>query len=184
MKPRQCFWIIAVFLLALCFAFPLQAADLTFYAGGVNPGSKKVEDRNISLDSGPVFGFRLGTNFVPSFGMEHTIAFSPDFLFPEGIEGVTDSKGFLFNSNLLISLPSSRIVPYVTAGIGFVHQYGSSNLPVGTEPAFNYGGGVKMPRMIGCFGLRFDMRGYRIGFVTDTVNMLEITGGLIVSVGK
>jgi hypothetical protein len=75
-------------------------------------------------------------------------------------------------------------VPYLTAGIGLVHQYGSSDLPVGTDPAFNYGGGVKVPRIKGPLGLRFDVRGYRVGFVTDTVNMLEMSGGIIISTGR
>ena len=116
--------------------------------------------------------------------MEHTIAFTSNFLYPRNIEGVTDSKGFLFNSNLILSLPTGKIVPYLTAGIGIVHQYGSSNLPVGTEPAFNYGGGVKVPRIKGPFGFRFDARGYRVGFVTNSVDMLEMSGGIMISIGK
>jgi hypothetical protein len=38
--------------------------------------------------------------------------------------------------------------------------------------------------MKGPFGLRFDIRGYRAGFVTDTVNMLEMSGGLMISTGR
>lgn len=184
MTSRSCLGIVPVVLLALLFACPSSAADLTFYVGGIHPGSIQVNDREISLDGGPVLGFRLATDFVPHFGMEHTIAFSPDFLFPNGVEGVGDSKGFLFNSNLIVSLPAKKIVPYLTAGIGFVHQYGSSGLPVGTDPAFNYGGGVKLPHMKGPFGLRFDVRGYRLGFVTESVNMFEVSGGLVISTGK
>jgi hypothetical protein len=84
----------------------------------------------------------------------------------------------------MITLPAVKFEPYLTAGIGLVHQYGSSDLPVGTKPAFNYGGGVKVPCIRGPFGVRFDIRGYRAGFVTDTVNMLEISGGLMISTGR
>jgi hypothetical protein len=184
MIARNCIGIVPVVVLILSFAFQAPAADFTFFIGGLNPGSIDFHDEKVSLDGGPVFGLRVGTNFVPSFGVEHTIAFSSDFLFPGNVEGVAGSKGFLLNSNLLFSLPAGKMVPYVTAGIGLVHQYGSSDLPVGTKPAFNYGGGVKLPHMKGPFGLRFDIRGYRIGFVTNTVNMLEISGGLIISTGK
>jgi len=184
MSKRYCFGSASVFILILFFAIPSQAADLTFYVGGINPGSIEYRGEQVSLDGSPVFGFRIGTDFVPSFGIEHTVAFSSDFLFPENVEGVSDSKGFLFNSNLIFSLPTGKVVPYFTAGIGLVHQYGSSDLPVGTDPAFNYGGGVKVHRIKGPLGLRFDVRGYRVGFVTDTLNMLEMSGGIIISTGR
>ena len=184
MSTRYCFGCVSVFILILSFTVPSQAADVTFYVGGINPGSIEYRGEQVSLDGSPVFGFRIGTDFVPFFGIEHTVAFSSDFLFPRNVEGVSDSKGFLFNSNLLFSLPTGKVVPYLTAGIGLVHQYGSSDLPVGTDPAFNYGGGVKVPRIKGPLGLRFDVRGYRVGFVTDTVNMLEVSGGIIISTGR
>jgi hypothetical protein len=184
MSARHCIGFISVVVLMLSFFVPSQAADLTFYVGGVKPGSINFHDVRTSLDGSPMFGFRLGTNFVPSFGIEHTIAFSSDFLFPRSVEGVTNAKGFVYNSNLLFSLPSKKIVPYITAGVGLMHQYGSSNLPVGTKLAFNYGGGLKFPRIKGPIGLRFDMRGYSAGVISNNVNMLEMSGGIMISTGK
>jgi hypothetical protein len=166
------------------FAARSQAADFTFYIGGVNPGSIEVDNERVPLDGSPVFGFRVGYNFVPFFGMEHTLAYSPDFLFPGNVSGIPDSKGFIYNSNLLISLPTRRIEPYLTAGVGLIHQWGSDGLPVGTKPSFNYGGGIKIPGIKGPIGLRFDIRGYRAGFVTDTVDMVEISGGIVISTGR
>lgn len=184
MRARHCIGMISAVVLMLSFAFPLNGADFTFYVGGVDPGSIEVEDEDVSLDGSPVFGFRVGTNFVPYFGMEHTLAFSTDFLFPGNIEGPADSRGIIYNANLMFTLPVKKIEPYLTAGFGLIHQFGSSDLPVGTEPAFNYGGGFKVPRIKGPFGLRFDVRGYRAGFVTNSVNMFEMSGGIMISTGR
>lgn len=180
---RYCAAAVSVILTVLVFALPSQAADVTFFIGGIHPGSIEKGDTKVPLEGGPVFGFRLASDFVPHFGMEHTIAFSSDFLFPEGAENVSDAKGFLYNSNLLISLPAGRVQPYLTAGVGLIHQWGSSNLPVGTKPAFNYGGGIKVPDVWGPLGLKFDIRAYRAGFVTDSVNMIEMSGGVVISIG-
>jgi hypothetical protein len=160
-----------------------QAADLSFYVGGVKPGSISYKDVKTSLDSSPIFGFRLGTTFVPSFGMEHTLAFSSDYLVPKGPSAITDAKGFVYNSNLLFSLPVKVVVPYITVGAGIIHQYGSSDMPVGTKFAFNYGGGLKYPHLAGPLGLRFDVRGYSAGIISNNLNLLEISGGIVLSLG-
>jgi hypothetical protein len=184
MKTRNTTWIILAFLAAVLFAIPLQAGDLTFFVGGVNPGSINYQGVKTSLDGSAVFGARLDTNFVPFFGMEHTLAFGSDYLFPHDVAGIKETSGFIYNSNLIFSVPMKKVVPYFTVGAGLIHQYGDSNTPVGTKFAFNYGGGLKFPRMAGPLGLRFDMRGYRAGTVSNKVNMLEVSGGLLISFGK
>jgi hypothetical protein len=65
-----------------------------------------------------------------------------------------------------------------------MHQYGDSNLPVGTKFALNYGGGLKFPRIAGPLGLRFDVRGYSAGLITDKLSILEVSGGIMLSFGK
>jgi hypothetical protein len=168
---------------ALLLAAPLQARDLTLYAGRVMPGSID----NISLKGSSIFGARLATNFVPLFGMEHTLALSSNYLFPKNDPAIQDAKGFVYNSNLIVSLPVpiKSAVPYLTAGAGLLHQYGDRNLPVGTKFAFNYGGGVKIPHLAGPLGLRLDLRGYSTsGIFSSNVNMLEVSGGLLLSMGK
>jgi hypothetical protein len=168
--------------LILFAAIQVQAADLTFFVGGINPGDLDVSGTKIALDSGPIYGVRLGTKFVPHFGMEHTFSFSSDFLYPQGVSGVTDAKGFIYNSNFIFDIPFHKIVPYVTAGLGLIYQYGSDNLPVGTNFAVNYGGGVKLPKMFGPVGLRFDARGYSVrGVFSTTLNMFEVSGGVLIS---
>jgi hypothetical protein len=170
--------------LTFLFAASSQAADLTFFVGGANPGSTDYHDVKTSLDNSPIYGFRFATNIVPYFGLEHTLAFSSDYLFPHSISAIKDANGFVYNSNLIFNIPVGKVVPYLTAGAGLLHQYGDDDLPVGTEFAFNYGGGLKFPRLIGPLGLRFDMRGYRAGAVSGKLNIFEVSGGVLISIGK
>jgi hypothetical protein len=121
---------------------------------------------------------------VPYFGLEHTLGFSSDYLFPRSVTPLKDAKGFVYNSNLIINIPAGKIVPYLTAGAGLLHQYGDRDMPVGTRFAFNYGGGVKFPRLLGPLGLRFDMRGYRAGGVSNKLSIFEVTGGVLISFKK
>ena len=73
-------------------------------------------------------------------------------------------------------------MPYVTAGLGLIHQYGADRLPIGTKFAINYGGGLKFPKLLGRAGLRFDARGYTAtGVFSHTVNMFEVSGGVMFS---
>ena len=178
---------------SICFLFALPvlfgssavALDLTVFAGGTKPGKLDIGGIETALDGGPVYGFRLGFPIVPMLGHEHTIAFSSDYLFPSGVSDITDAKGFVYNANLIFSLPVGTIVPYVTGGVGLIHQYGSPDLPVGTKFAVNYGGGLKFPRLVGPLGLRFDARGYTaVGTSGSSLNMLEVTAGVLLSIGR
>jgi len=184
MSPR--FLVAAVSILCSAFFFvgQPQAADLTFFIGGVNPGTINIDDVKTALDGGPIFGFRLANNFVPAFGMEHTLAFSSDYLFPRSVSSIKEARGFVYNSNLILNIPAGKLVPYLTAGVGVVHQYGDRDMPVGTRFAYNYGGGVKLLRLAGPMGLRLDIRGYRIGAFSNQLNLLEISGGVMLSLGK
>ena len=177
-----------MFAAALLVVFPAQsrAADLTAFVGGVMPGKPiTAQGIKLALDKSPVFGLRLATNFVPMFGLEHTLAFSSDYLLPHNAAAVLNAKGFVYNSNLIINVPAGRAVPYVTAGVGLIHQYGSPDLPVGTKFAFNYGGGLKIPRLFGPLGLRFDARGYTAtGIFSRQLNIFEVTGGVLISFGR
>jgi hypothetical protein len=183
MKSRCLLQITLVMAMICAIVMSLQAADLTFFVGGVKPGSITYKDVKTSLDGSPVYGFRVATNFVPFFGMEHTLGFSSDYLFPHNIAGIKDAKGFVYSGNLIINVPVRKAVPYFTFGAGLIHQYGSGDMPVGTKFAFNYGGGLKFPRLAGPLGLRFDMRGYRAGGVSNKLNLLEISGGVLLSLG-
>jgi hypothetical protein len=177
-------WTIAA---AFLMAAPLQAADFTFYVGGVVPGTVTYQSLKTSLDNSPIYGFRLATNFIPYFGLEHTLGFSSDYLFPRSVTDIKDAHGIVYNSNIILNFPVKikSTIPYVTAGAGLIHQYGDADMPVGTKFAFNYGGGLKFPNLAGPLGLRFDMRGYRTAAIfSDSLNMFEITGGVLLSISK
>jgi hypothetical protein len=184
MKVRQSFLFSLAVAIACLFSAQSKAADFSFYIGGVRPGKISVDNVKKSLDSSPVFGFRVGTSFGQSIGTEHTLAFSSDYLFPRDKDTIRESKGFVYNSNLIINIPAGKVVPYLTAGAGLIHQYGDLNMPVGTEFAFNYGGGLKFPRILGPLGLRFDVRGYRVGIFSNKLNIFEASGGVLLSMGK
>ena len=159
-----------------------NAADLTLFVGGAKPGKLKKSGILTSLDGGPVFGARLGVNFVPALGVEGTLAFSSDYLFPRSFAEVTDTKGFVGSTNLIVSFPHKHVVPYLTAGAGLIYQYGSGNPPVGARFAVNYGGGLKLRKLVHSLGLRVDARGYTaLGIFSRQLNILEVSGGLLIS---
>ncbi len=160
----------------------VRAADLTAFIGGVKPGSLSISNITTSLDSSPIYGVRIGWNFVPLLGTEHTVAFSSGFLVPSSLSDITNSKGFVYNANLILGIPIRHIVPYATAGIGLMHQYGSPDFSIGTRFAVNYGGGIKFPHLLGPLGLRFDARGYTaVDVFSQNLNLLEVSGGVLIS---
>ncbi len=165
-----------------CLALPAQAQDLTVFVGGLLPGSVKTNDLPTSLDNSPVYGVRVSNGFAAWLKLEYTFAFSNDLLFPSGASDVTGARGVIVNANLLVNIPVGRIVPYVTAGVGLISQFGSDNLPVGTKFAGNYGGGIKLPKLAGPIGIRIDGRGYTATRVfSRALNMFELSGGLLVT---
>jgi len=169
------------------FAGTALASDISFFVGAEIPGAIKYNDVKMSLDNSPVYGLRYGRNFFQQISLEHTFAISPDYLFPGSNEGeVTEARGFIYNSNLMLNVPNidDMIVPFLTAGIGLIHQYGDRNLPVGTKVAFNYGGGAKFPNMVGPLGARIDLRGYRAGVFSKQLNIFEISFGFMVTFGR
>ena len=66
---------------------------------------------------------------------------------------IKETKGFVYNSNLIFNIPAGKSVPYFTVGAGLIYQYGDSDLPVGVKFALNYGGGVKFPRILRAPGI-------------------------------
>ncbi len=170
----------AVFLSIICVP-AVQATDLTFYVGGINPGDLRSAPIRLPLDGGVILGGRISTSFIPVLGIEHTFGYSPDFLVPSNRPEMKDAKGFLYNTNLVLNIPLRKLTPYATAGVGFIWQYGAEDPPVGVKLAFNYGGGLKW-RLFGPAGIRLDARGYTTTKVQDnSLNMFEMSAGFFVS---
>ncbi len=176
---------VAIVLVLLC-ASQAMAADITGFAGYLEPGKLNVQGTLSALDGSPVYGFRVGLDFLPFLGHEHTIGFSSGYLVPTSVSAFTDAKGFVYNSNLVLHVKAGGIIPFVTAGLGLIHQYGSPDLNIGTKFAVNYGGGLKFPKLAGPFGVRFDVRGYTATGLpgSQKLNMIEVTGGVLLSFGK
>ncbi len=165
-----------------------QAADVTFSAGYLNPGSlslSTVFNRDIALRGTSVFGASLEADYHRIVGLEESVAFSPRLFSSNLIPDETEVRGFLYSSNLVVNVPFGNLVPYATAGIGLMKPWGTGFMPFGTRFAFNYGGGVKLRRLAGPIGLRFEVRGYSIPDVTSqTLNILEATGGITFTIGR
>jgi len=184
LSPGRCLGIL-VFLALLC-SSQAAAADITGFVGYLKPGKLNVQGTITALDGSPVYGFRLGLDFLPFLGHEHTIGFSSGYLVPTSVNAFTDAKGFVYNSNLVLHVKAGRVVPFATAGLGLIHQYGSPDLNLGTKFAVNYGGGLKFPKLAGPLGVRVDVRGYTaVGLPgSQKLNIIEVTGGVLLTFGK
>jgi len=170
--------VVLLTLAVLLFWIPrARAQDITIFIGGAVPGSISVGNITTKLDNGHIWGFRLSTSIVPLLGIEHTVAFSSDFLFPKNASDIKDAKGFVYNSNVILNIALGKLAPYGTIGIGLIRQYGSPELPVGTKFAVNYGGGLKARKLLGPLGFRFDARGYSV----KGLNVFEFSAGLLIS---
>ena len=210
----------AVFLPIALSAFTAvsYATDISFFIGAELPGSGQCLNGigcpgispcpdagrfgiyDLDLRKSSVYGLRFGHAFVPYIGMEHTLAFSPRFLFPDENAYNSflkkESGGLLYNSNLVFDFPKigQNTVPFLTAGIGLIrpYDYGDWLLPGNATFALNYGGGVKFPKLGGPIGVRFDFRGYRANLISDygelvswvsskPSNIFELSFGLMFS---
>jgi len=169
----------------LCFAVPAlaQSNDITFFAGAQFPGSINLRNALSTGVSGTqdilsdptnsgVFGLRIGHGRV--FGGEHTLAFTSKFL-------DSDSKSFIYNSNVRIQAPLPVVKPYVTGGLGTVVSWGSGVSDLGAKFAFNYGGGLKLIPA-GPVGINVGVRGYSIPKVQgQTLNLTEVSVGIVIA---
>lgn len=175
----------SMFALALL-AVQANAQEVSLYAGYLNPGKLDLSTvrSGLSLRGTGIYGARIQFGFLRILGIEQDIAFSPR-LFDSGLfPDETGVKGFLYSSNLVVNAPLNRFVPYVTVGVGLLKPFGTGFMPFDVKFAGNYGGGVKLQRLIGPMGLRFDIRGYRIpGVVNSSLNIFEMSGGLTFSFG-
>jgi hypothetical protein len=168
-----------VFLLVAisCYPFPLCATEATIYIGQQYPISKLFRVNA----TGILFGGRISTGRV--IGFEQSIGYSPSFLY-----SALDT--FNMQSNLVLGIPVGKVTPYGTVGLGLLKTWGSGAF--GNKFTFNYGGGMKFPRLAGPLSLRIDVRGYRVsgipftgagGIITNTnpLHFLEASGGVVFS---
>jgi hypothetical protein len=154
-----------------------HAADLTIFGGFQKPGSltlQSTQDNIPTLFTDPrdfgTFGLRFSGGGV--VGGEQTLAYSPNFI-------ESETKAFIFNSNLKIEAPLPKVRPYGTVGITTMFTFGNGIADVGNKLGFNYGGGVKI-RPSGPIGVGFEVRGYSIPSYQDqTLKILEASIGVL-----
>jgi hypothetical protein len=183
---------VAFFVSALC-TFQNQAkaaGQVSFFGGYLNPGELSVANVRSGLDfhGTALYGARLEHDFLKILGVEQNFAFSPRIfdgtIFPSGAKGA-DARGFLYSSNLVLNIPLGRFVPFATGGIGLVRPWNIDPNPLGTKFAGNFGGGVKLERLAGPIGLRFDARGWTVpDYFGETLNIFEVSGGVTLTWGK
>ena len=179
--------IVATLFAMVLFIGQAQAGSKQFslFAGYMNPGDlnySNVQQAVGNLRGTSIYGARLEADFLKIFGIEQNLEFSPRLLnstlFPDQASNL---KGFLYSSNLVVNIPLGRFVPYVTAGLGLVKPWGSNFVNLDTTFAGNYGGGIKLNRLAGPVGFRFDVRGWRTSdlFASNgSTNMFEATGAI------
>lgn len=167
----------------------LSAGEAILYGGAQKPGklsyaaATETADNLLDGDYGSTMGIRFSSGGV--LGYEQNISYSPQF----GKSGV---KAFQLDSNLILQAPG-KVVPYVTAGIGFVKTWGR-DLPTDPSPmeiaafafsfgktfSINYGGGLKLRRLMGPIGLNVDVRGYTLPDVRDgSLHFIQTSAGLV-----
>jgi hypothetical protein len=170
----------------------LSAGDVILYGGAQKVGKISYSNAPDGLDGllkgdfGGTLGVRISTGRI--LGFEQNISYSPKFAKPE-------LRAFQMDSNLLLQAPG-KIAPYATAGIGYIRAWGKdalSNDPslseiasfafsFGSNFSYNYGGGLKLRKLIGPLGANVDVRGYTLpGIRNNNLRFIQTTAGLVIS---
>ena len=181
----------SILLCCICILFAasfLQAGELVLYGGSQKPGTLTFNDLTevpsnlLEGTWGGTFGVRFSAGRV--IGIEQNISFSPRF----AVSGV---HAFQTDTNLILQAPG-KIVPYATAGIGYIRTWGQDSYPedldtakivafafnIGSKFAVNYGGGIKIRRVMGPMGFHFDVRGYTVPSARDDgLNFIQMSAG-------
>jgi opacity protein-like surface antigen len=179
MKIIRCFLALA-FVVAAVPAF--ADGDITLFGAAQHQGKLTVQAATSAATTSKTFdpatfgafGIRIGQG--KAFGSEHNFEYAPNFL-------ESNTKAFIYNSNVLVQAPVPKLKPYGTAGLGTIITFGtdSSGRPsygkIGTKLALNYGGGLKV-LPAGGVGIRFDIRGYLIPSAKFNVAVPTVTDPL------
>ena len=180
--------------LGVFLAFSAQSFAQNFHFsvfGGWNkPGKVTLANVRTGLNGNGMVGVRLEADFARIIGWENTFAYSPNFGQPDILATTSDSRALIYSSNLVLNVPIKHIVPYATVGVGLITSKRILLAPsqlvnpqeFGTEFAVNYGGGLKLTKLAGPVGLRFDVRGYTLpDVISQRLNILEVSCGIMFS---
>jgi OOP family OmpA-OmpF porin len=150
-----------------------RAETITYapYVGGYTFQGKQ------HLETGPVFGFRLGYNMTDNWAIEGVI----DYVKTEPTSSNANVGMLRYGGDLLYNfMPKNSFVPYLAAGVGGMN-FNGNNMPSYTRAVFNYGGGVKW-FLKEDVALRADLRGLNYSYGQVFTN-IEYTLGLHIAVG-
>jgi hypothetical protein len=167
----------------------IYAGEAVLYAGFQNPGkltfdyASDIPGDLLEGGYGGTFGARFSGGRI--IGFEQNISFSPRF----ARSGV---RAFQSDSNLLLQAPG-KIVPYATAGLGYIVTWGQDEpdefdpvdiahfaFSMGNDFTFNYGGGIKLRRLLGPMGFNVDVRGYTIPSARDgSLSFIQMSLGAV-----
>lgn len=150
-----------------------RAETITYapYVGGYTFQGKQ------HLETGPVFGFRLGYNMTDNWAIEAVI----DYVKTEPTSSNANVGMLRYGGDLLYNfMPKNSFVPYLAAGVGGMN-FSGNNMPSYTRAIFNYGGGVKW-FVKEDVALRADLRGLNYSYGQVFTN-IEYTLGLHIAVG-
>ncbi len=179
MKTLGCFLVFTCILAAI----PAYAdSDLTIFGAAQHQGKLTLQSAtqtatttsNFDPTTFGVFGVRFSHGKI--IGGEHTLAYAPNFI-------SSNSKAFIYNSDLLLQAPLPKIRPYGTVGLGWIFTWSKdeSGRPalgdIGNKFAINYGGGVKV-FPAGPVGVRFDIRGYTLPSVKFSLPVTGLPAGI------
>lgn len=152
----QRYLLVLLCILAGLSASLLAQSEFELFVGGYNPGSELTET---DFDNGALLGFRYGGSFLHFFGSEFSYTFVKDL---EDQRQSFDGNAHLLSGNFLIQLPVGKAVPFATVGLGSIIGKSDNLLRIRKTFAVNVGGGLKIRKLAGPAGLRFDVRYYKV----------------------
>ena len=144
--------VLVVWLLCVPQAVLAADAELVGFFGGYSAGTS-IE--GVDLENGSLYGLRFGVSFLRFFGTE--IAYThvggiEDQL--QAFEGTAHD----FSWNFLLEYPINKVVPFATVGLGVLGGTDKAAASIQTGISYNVGGGVKLRKLLGPLGFRFDVR--------------------------
>ncbi|MBI2820979.1 MAG: hypothetical protein HYX74_02025 [Acidobacteria bacterium] len=175
MKERL--WL-SLLVLALSTARVGAASDVTLFGLWTPAGSLQTGLGNLELKNPAGFGVRH-EKYVAIFGLENSIAYYRN---PLTVAGEKGDDGLGYAGSLTVNVPVGGTFPFFVMGLGFLHKYGDSFPDVSTRFATHIGFGIKLRKLLGPAGARFDYRRFTLYDVSGrNVKMNELSGGLILS---
>jgi len=184
------------------------SGDVSFYLGGFIGLDKTysepevipygITDMACEPGNGVIVGISSAWNFTPYIGIEGGFAFSNADLAPiyyidsleikgEDIGASMGGTEFIGYANLILHLlPKSKIVPFLTGGIGFMYLWGTAEVngyevEDWSENHFcaTWGGGIKIFLSDQMY-FRINVRNFNLKLddTRDRLNWMEVSGGV------